>query len=249
MIKGERGWFEYLLIRGSSKGGVHRANAANETDTHNQPWVHCHKTVRPAAGVQSAGSNSDNTNTKSSVHESLVQEAPLVGGHAAILAGLTVEDEVGGQDGTTDDGTSVQQLLGEVATLSVVGLLHVAAAEGIVEGLMRLGEERGLGTERLSSLRRLEWRAVDEASSIRELWSLSEGRRYGERAPKEESHDDDDVEGRREMAMKRLYANGWTGDIRALTHAGSRQLLSPNVPEHHVTSGVGGTERPRRRHF
>lgn len=38
--------------------------------------------------------------------------------------------------------------------------------------------------------------------------------------------------------MKRLYANGWTGDIRALTHAGSRQLLSPNVPEQHVTGGV-----------
>ena len=40
------------------------------------------------------------------------------------------------------------------------------------------------------------------------------------------------------MAMKRLYANGWTGDIRALTHAGNRQLLSPNVPEQHVTGGV-----------
>jgi hypothetical protein len=45
------------------------------------------------------------------------------------------------------------------------------------------------------------------------------------------------------MAMKRLYANGWTGDIRALTHAGSRQLLSPNVPEQHVTGGVRGAQR------
>lgn len=126
--------------------------------------------------MQSAGSNSDNTNTKSSVHESLIQEAPLVSGHAAILAGLTVEDEVGGQNSATDDGTSVQQLLSEVATLSVVGLLHVAAAEGIVEGLTRLGEERGLGSERFGSLGGLEWRVVDEASSVRKLWSLSEGR-------------------------------------------------------------------------
>jgi hypothetical protein len=48
--------------------------------------------------------------------------------------------------------------------------------------------------------------------------------------------------------MKRLYANGWTGgDIRALTHAGSRQLLSPNVPEQHVTGGVRGRET-RQRH-
>lgn len=193
-MKREKGRSKYLLIRGSSKGGVHRANAADQTDTHNQPRVHRHETVGPAAGVQSAGSNSDNTNTKSSVHESLVQEAPLVSGHATILAGLTVEDEVGGQDGTTDDGTSVQKLLGEVATLSIEGLLHVAAAEGIVEGLMRLGEERRLSAERLSSLRRLEWRVVDEAGSIRKLWSLCEGRRYGERAPKKESHGDDDVE-------------------------------------------------------
>lgn len=101
------------------------------------------------------------------MHESLVQEASLVSGHAAILAGLTVEDEVGCQDGTSDNGGAVNQLLREVSGLRIEGrLLHVCSAEGILKGLTRLVEDRGLSSERLSCLSGLEWRVVDEASGV-----------------------------------------------------------------------------------
>lgn len=129
------GGFWYLLIRGGVESSVHRANAADQADTHHEPRVHSHETIRPAAHVQCAGSNADNTDTKASVHESLVQEASLVGGHAAVLAGLTVEDEVGCQDGTSYNGGTIDQLLREVSGLRIVGRLHVCSAEGILEGL------------------------------------------------------------------------------------------------------------------
>jgi len=116
--------------------------------------------------MKSAGSNANDTDTKSSVHESLVQEAPLVSGHSAVLAGLTVKDQVGCQDGTTDDGTAIQQLLGEVTGSSRVGLLHVGTAEGILKGLAGLGKEGGRSSRGLCSLRGLDRGVVDEASGV-----------------------------------------------------------------------------------
>ena len=143
--------------------------------------------------MQSARSNTDDTKSKSSVHESLVQEAPLVSGHSAVLTGLTVENDVGGQNGTTDDGSTIQQLLSDVATLGTVRLLGVGPAEGILESLTRLSEDRGRCAERLGCLRGLERRVVDEASSVGELGHLSECRRHSERTSQEESHGDDAV--------------------------------------------------------
>lgn len=88
------------------------------------------------------------------MHESLVQEAPLVSGHSAVLTGLAVEDNVGGKNGTTDDGSTIQQLLGSVSTLGIVGLLCEVPSEGILEGLAGLAKDRGCA-ERLGGLTRL----------------------------------------------------------------------------------------------
>lgn len=133
-----------LLIRGSVESTVHGADAANETDTHDEPRVHGHETIRPAAHVEGASSNTNDTNTETSVHKGFVQEAPLVSGHTAVFSRFTVEDEVGCQDGTTNNGSAIQQFLGHIATLCrVEALLHVCTAEGILEVLSGLGEDRG----------------------------------------------------------------------------------------------------------
>lgn len=142
--------------------------------------------------MKSASSNTDNTETKTSVHEGFIEEASLVSRHAAILTSLTVENKVGSQHSTTNDGSTVHQLLSCVAGLGVEGLLHVGTAEGILKGLARLAEDGG-SAESLSRLGGLERRVVDEASSIGKLRSLAESRRDGEGTPKEESHGDGDV--------------------------------------------------------
>jgi len=174
--KKKRGQRWYSLIRRGVESSVHRANAADQTDTHDEPWVHRHKAIGPAARVKRTSSNTDDTNTKTSVHESLIQEASLVGRHAAILASLTVEDEVGSQNGTTNNSGTIDQLLSDVSRLRIVGRLHVGSAEGILKGLTGFGEDRGLGTERLGYLGRLKRRVVDESSCVRELRNLMQGR-------------------------------------------------------------------------
>lgn len=142
--------------------------------------------------MQSASSDTNDTNTKSSVHKRLVQVAALKRRHATILSGFAVEDEVRCQDSTTDDSGTVDQLLGDVATLNIVGGLHVGATESILEGLTGLCED-GDGTGRLGL--GLEGRIVDETSAIRRFGDLPKRRRDGERASQEERHDcDDDVE-------------------------------------------------------
>lgn len=185
--------FHNIVIRRGVESSVHRANAADQTDTHDEPRVHRHKAIGPAARVKRTSGNTNDTNTKTSVHESLIQEASLVGRHAAILASLTVEDKVGSQNGTTNDGGTIDQLLSEVSRLRIVGRLHVVSAESILKGLTGFGEDRGLGSERLGYLCRLKRRVVDESSCVGKLRNLMQSRRYGERAPKEECHNDDEV--------------------------------------------------------
>lgn len=133
---------ENLLIRRSVVGTEHRAHAGSQTNTSNQPRVGGHQTIRPSIHVQSSSGDTNNTNTKSGVHESFIQIASLVVRHSAILSCFTVEDEVRSHDSATHNGRTVEQALGEVATLScTVRRLHVSAPEGIPEGLPGLCED------------------------------------------------------------------------------------------------------------
>lgn len=155
-----------LLVRRSVESSIHRADASDQADTKHEPRVHGHEAIRPSVGVQGACSNTDDTKSKASVHKSLIQEAPLVSGHTPIFTGLTVENEVRSQDGTTDDGSTVQQLLGEVTLRDVVCLLHIGPAEGILEGLAGLREDGRLSCRRLRYLGSLEWRVMVEPSGV-----------------------------------------------------------------------------------
>lgn len=134
--------------------------------------------------MEGASSNTNDTNTETSVHKSFVQEAPLVSGHTAVLSRFTVEDEVGCQNSTTNNGSAIQQFLGHVATLCrVEALLHVCTAEGILEVLSGLGEDRGRNALRLCCLGGLDGRIVNESGGVCELRNLAKRRGYSERAP------------------------------------------------------------------
>lgn len=99
--------------------------------------------------MQSSRSNTDDTNAKTSVQECLIQVASLVNGHAAIFSRLTVKDQVRCQDSSSHDGSTVDELLSEVATLhGLISRLHVSAAEGIMEGLSGLCEDGRNGSNR-----------------------------------------------------------------------------------------------------
>lgn len=137
--------------------------------------------------MQSPRGDANDTDTKTRVHESVIQVAALKHRHPTVLSRLAVEDQVGGQDSSTDNGRAVQEALGEIAPLRLVGGLHVRATERILEGLSGLREDR-VGTERLR-LERLEGRVVNESSGIGGLGDLAESRSHGEGASEEERHD------------------------------------------------------------
>lgn len=177
-----------LLLRRRIESSKHGSDASNQADTEDKPRVRRHQAIRPAVHVQSSSGNTDDTNTKTSVQESVVQVAALKWRHATVLSRFAVEDHVRNQNRSSDDGSAIQQTLGEVATLSgLVGRLHVRPSEGILESLSRLGQDGG-GTSRMR-LRGLERRIVDESSGIRRLRHLAKRRGDGKRAPEEKRHD------------------------------------------------------------
>ncbi|KKA17378.1 hypothetical protein T310_8781, partial [Rasamsonia emersonii CBS 393.64] len=136
--------WRYLLLRRSVHRPVHRTNTGNQAQSDNSPWVRSHQTEGPSVGVQRPSGNGDNTNSKPSVQERLVQIFSLIRRHSTILAGLAVEDQVRSQHRSAHDGGSVQDLLAQVACLGhLVGLLHVRAAESILEGLSGSAEDQG----------------------------------------------------------------------------------------------------------
>ena len=137
--------------------------------------------------MQSPSSNTNNPDTKSSVHKGFIQIRPFKRRHSAVFSSFAVEDEVRCHDSSTDDSCAIDQLLGQVALRSIGGLLHVGATECILEGLPGFGEDGGRGETRLR-LSGLERRVVDEASGVRGFRQLTESRRNGKGASQEERH-------------------------------------------------------------
>lgn len=138
---------DHVVIRGRGAAAHHCSNASDETNTEYQPGVRRHETVGPAVQVECPSSNADDTDSESSVQERVVEVGSLEWRHAAILAGLAVEDEVDRQECATKDGAAVNQSLSNVALCERVrrcgGLIAALAAllEGISEdGLASRGE-------------------------------------------------------------------------------------------------------------
>jgi hypothetical protein len=85
---------QYSLAGAGGHGGVHGANAADQTYTHHNPRICAHEAEAPSTRVQSARGNSDHADAQARVQEGVVEIGALKGGHAAVLARLAVEDEV-----------------------------------------------------------------------------------------------------------------------------------------------------------
>jgi len=74
--------------------------------------------------MQCPGSKRNNPNTQAGVHERLIQILPLKGRHAAIFSCLAIENEVRGENGSTDKSTSDEEPLRQVAARDrVCGLI------------------------------------------------------------------------------------------------------------------------------
>lgn len=145
---------------------VHRADAGRKSQPNDQPRVRSHESITPAGSVQSPRSEGDDTDAQASVHEGLVQVFTLIHRHSTIFTRLSVEDQVCGNDGSTNQSTAIEKSLRQVSTGSRVGGLVrgrlIAALEAIAkscrfqEGLCprcrrpRVEEDvRGFGTRRV----------------------------------------------------------------------------------------------------
>lgn len=180
---------EHLLLRRCVESSKHCTHARNKTKTNNSPRAGGHQTIRPSIRVQSPSSNTDNTNTKTSVHKRFIQVASLVDRHAAILTSLPVEDEVRGHHSSTHNRSTVRKSLPYVTLGGTVRRLHVCPFESILECLTGSREDgRRNKAEGLLSLR-LKGRVVDESSVVRGFRNLAQRRWNGEGAPEEERHD------------------------------------------------------------
>lgn len=98
--------------------------------------------------MQCARGNTDDAQAHSRVQERLVQVAPLEGRHAPIFSGLAVEEQVRADQRRANQSGADYELLSEVARVrprSLVWLLHVVAAKGILKGGAGFGKGGGQG--------------------------------------------------------------------------------------------------------
>ena len=84
----------YLLARVCCHSAIHSSNATNKSNAQHQPRVRAHEPETPAIHMQGARSNTDDSNTKASVQERVVEVLALKWRHAAIFPSFAVEDKV-----------------------------------------------------------------------------------------------------------------------------------------------------------
>ena len=127
-----------LLFRRCSAACHHRTDRSNETDTEDKPWTSSHETVRPTILVKCASGDSDDSDTKSSVHKGFVQVFALKRRHASIFSGFSVENEVDrDKRGAKNTGTIEETLL-EIAGLNwILEGVALIAAKGLLEEVAR----------------------------------------------------------------------------------------------------------------
>lgn len=81
------------LLRRAHAGTHHGTDGANKTNTKDQPRVGGHETITPSVAVKGASGDTDDSDTKTSVQESVIQVGAFEWRHAAIFSGLAVEDK------------------------------------------------------------------------------------------------------------------------------------------------------------
>lgn len=86
----------------------------------------------------------NNPNPQSRMQERVVQELPLERRHTTIFARLAVEEHVRGDNGSADDGGSIEEALGEGAATCGGGggdaRLDIGPEGGVLEGMAGAGK-------------------------------------------------------------------------------------------------------------
>ena len=82
--------------------------------------------------MQSTGCKTDDADAHPSVQEGIIEIRSLEGRHSPILASLSVEDKVDGEDGSPKDTGAIQQTLRQTTGIgSKSSGLRVSSAKGI----------------------------------------------------------------------------------------------------------------------
>lgn len=88
--------------------------------------------------MKSASGNSNDSDSKSSVHECFVQVFALKRGHASIFPGFSVENEVDRDECGAENTSTIEEALLEVAGLNrILKSVALVAAEGLLEEVAR----------------------------------------------------------------------------------------------------------------
>ena len=93
--------------------------------------------------MQGVCRHTNDPHTEASMHKSFIQKGPFVWRHATIFSSLAVEDKIGGDYRTAEDGGAIKELLRRAAGIrprDLAARLHVGATEGLLEGISRLDE-------------------------------------------------------------------------------------------------------------
>lgn len=124
-------------MRRAGIGSVHGSDGADKTDAQDEPRVGSHEPVAPSVHVQRPGGDTNDADSESGVQECVVEVGALKGRHAAVFTRLAVEDEVDGQQSSSEDGATVHEALRQVATGGdgVVCILLVTTTERLLEGV------------------------------------------------------------------------------------------------------------------
>lgn len=98
-----------ILVRVHGAGSNHRTNAESQTTDADNPRVGLHESVDKSALEHLIGCHADNTDTKTSVEEGLVEILALKLGHAT-LSRLPVEHDIDSDEGAAEDGAADDEL-------------------------------------------------------------------------------------------------------------------------------------------
>ncbi len=106
-----------LLVRIDRSCSNHGTEAESQTTDGHGPGTCNHQSVNESSLNHLSRGQTDDTNTQTSVQKRRIQVGSLVGRHAAIFSGFAVEDEVDGDDSTTEDSTTCQKSLEQLAPI------------------------------------------------------------------------------------------------------------------------------------
>ena len=153
-----------LLAWISRSATPHSTDAADQTHTQHKPRISSHQPITPSVHVQSAGSDTNDSYTESSMQKGIIQVSAFIFRHAAIFPHLAIEHEVDADQRGAEDTRSIEQTLPQfwIRIGRRWSLLHVGPSEGRAEDIVRFCERgRGLPGEEVGGA--FEWRGVESS--------------------------------------------------------------------------------------